>query len=331
MTATRTATLRIGVLGVGRIGRMHADLLSRQVPGATVAGVYDANPDAARAAEAPAYEAVAELLADVDAVAICSTTETHADLIVTAARAGKAIFCEKPISLDLAEVDRALAAVDEAGVPFQIGFNRRFDPAHAAVREAVVRGDVGEPQLVRISSRDPEPPPMEYVRGSGGIFLDMTIHDFDMARFVTGSEVVEVFARGAVRIDPAFGEADDVDTALVTLVHESGCLTAIDNSRQAVYGYDQRVEVFGSRGMAASENPYAHSALVRTADGTRQSQLPHFFLERYVPSYVREWDAFVEAVRTSTPTAVGGADARAPLVIGLAAWQSLREGRPVEL
>jgi myo-inositol 2-dehydrogenase/D-chiro-inositol 1-dehydrogenase len=331
MSATRTATLRIGVLGVGRIGRMHADLLSRQVPGATVVGVYDADPDAARTVEAPAFDAVDDLLAEVDAVAICSTTETHTDLIVAAARASKAIFCEKPISLDLAEVDRALAAVDEAGVPFQIGFNRRFDPAHAAVRDAVARGDVGEPQLVRISSRDPEPPPLEYVRGSGGIFLDMTIHDFDMARFMTGSEVVEVFARGAVRIDPAFGEVDDVDTALVTLVHANGCLTAIDNSRQAVYGYDQRVEVFGSRGMAASENPYAHSAVVRTADGTRKSPLPHFFLERYVPSYLREWDAFVEAVRTGSPTPVSGADARAPLVIGLAAWTSLREGRPVEI
>jgi myo-inositol 2-dehydrogenase / D-chiro-inositol 1-dehydrogenase len=331
MTATRTATLRIGVIGVGRIGSMHADLLERQVPGVTVAGVYDANPDAARAASAIAYDSVDELLADVDAVAICSTTETHADLIVAAARAGKAIFCEKPVSLDLAEVDRALAAVDDAGVPFQIGFNRRFDPAHAAVREAVLRGEVGEPQLVRISSRDPEPPPMAYVRGSGGIFLDMTIHDFDMARFVTGSEVVEVFARGAVNVDPGFGDADDVDTALVTLVHESGCLTAIDNSRQAVYGYDQRVEVFGSRGMAASENPYAHSTVVRTAGGTRTAPLPHFFLERYVPSYLREWDAFVEAVRAGTPPPVSGADARAPLVIGLAAWQSLREGAPVRL
>jgi len=331
MTAIRTATLRIGVLGVGRIGRMHADLIDHQVAGATVAGVYDADPEAARRASAAAYDSVEELLAEVDAVAICSTTETHADLIVAAARAGKAIFCEKPISLELAEVDRALAAVDEAGVPFQIGFNRRFDPAHAAVREAVARGDVGDPQLVRISSRDPEPPPMEYVRGSGGIFLDMTIHDFDMARFVTGSEVVEVFARGAVRVDPAFGEAGDVDTALVTLVHAGGCLTAIDNSRQAVYGYDQRVEVFGSRGMAASENPYAHSTVVRTVDGTRTSPLPHFFLERYVPSYLREWDAFVDAVRTGTPPPVSGVDARAPLVIGLAAWQSLREGRPVAL
>jgi myo-inositol 2-dehydrogenase/D-chiro-inositol 1-dehydrogenase len=326
-----TASVGIGVIGIGRIGRIHADLLARQVPGAALAAVHDANPEAVDGVEGRAFATVAELLADpgVDAVAICSSTETHADLIVAAARAGKAIFCEKPISLELAEVDRALTAVEEAGVPFQIGFNRRFDPAHQAVHEAVKRGDVGEPQLVRISSRDPAPPPIDYVRGSGGIFLDMTIHDFDMARYVTGSEVVEVFARGAVHVDPAFAEAGDVDTALVTLVHESGCLTAIDNSRQAVYGYDQRVEVFGSLGMAASENPLANTAVVRTAAGGSTAALPYFFLERYVPSYVREWEAFVAAVRDGTPPPVSGSDARAPLVIGLAAWQSLKEGRPV--
>jgi myo-inositol 2-dehydrogenase / D-chiro-inositol 1-dehydrogenase len=166
---------------------------------------------------------------------------------------------------------------------------------------------------------------------SGGIFLDMTIHDFDMARYVAGSEVVEVFARGAVRIDDGFADAGDVDTALVTLVHESGCLTAIDNSRRAVYGYDQRVEVFGSAGMAASENPLAHTAVVRTAAGTRTPTLPYFYLERYIPSYLREWEAFVAAVDGGTPPPVSVADARAPLVIGLAAWRSLREGRPVEL
>jgi myo-inositol 2-dehydrogenase/D-chiro-inositol 1-dehydrogenase len=328
-----TATLGIGVIGVGRIGSMHADLLARQVPGAALAAVYDAVPEAAAATGARAYAALEDLLADpaVDAVAICSSTDTHADLIVAAAEAGKAIFCEKPISLELAEVDRALAAVERAGVPFQIGFNRRFDPAHAAVAEAVARGEVGEPHLVRISSRDPAPPPIEYVRVSGGIFLDMTIHDFDMARFVTGSEVVEVYARGAVRVDPEFGEAGDVDTALITLVHENGCLTAIDNSRQAVYGYDQRVEVFGSLGMAASENPLAHTAVVRTADGASLAALPYFYLERYVPSYLREWEAFVNAVKTGATPPVSGPDARAPLVIGLAAWQSLNEGRPVPL
>jgi myo-inositol 2-dehydrogenase / D-chiro-inositol 1-dehydrogenase len=334
---TATATSRIAVIGVGRIGSMHADLLARRVPGAAVTAVYDAHVESAQGVGAslgvPVAGSIDEVLAapDVDAVAICTTTDTHADLIVEAARADKAIFCEKPVSLDLETVDRALAAVEEAGVPFQIGFNRRFDPAHAAVREAVASGRVGEPHLVRISSRDPAPPPMDYVRHSGGIFLDMTIHDFDMARYVTGSEVVEVFARGAVRVDPAFAEADDVDTAIVTLVHENGCLTSIDNSRRAVYGYDQRVEVFGSDGMAATENPLAHSAVIRTAEGTSGPALPYFFLERYTPSYLREWEAFVGALAVGAAPPVGTVDARAPLVIGLAAWRSVREGRPVRI
>jgi len=325
--------MRIGVIGVGRIGSMHAELLSQRVPGASVSAIFDAFPAAARTVAAnlglEATSSVEELLAapDVDAVAICTSTDTHADLIVAAAKAGKAIFCEKPISLELAEVDRALAAVDAADVPFQIGFNRRFDPGHATVAAA----DVGEPHLIRISSRDPAPPPLAYVEVSGGIFLDMTIHDFDMARFLARSEVVEVFARGAVRIDPGFADAGDVDTAVIVLEHENGCLTTIDNSRQAVYGYDQRVEVFGSEGMAASENPLANAAIVRTAEGTHAATLPYFFLDRYIPSYLREWEAFVDAVTNGTPPVVGPADARAPLVIGLAAWESLREGRPARL
>jgi myo-inositol 2-dehydrogenase/D-chiro-inositol 1-dehydrogenase len=322
---------RVGIVGVGRIGRMHADIVARQIPGAALTRVYDAHAESARDVAAglgvPVAEGLEELLEDVDAVAICTSTDTHADLIVAAAEAGKAIFCEKPVSLDLAEVDRALAAVEAAGVPFQIGFNRRFDPAHAAVAEA----DVGTPHLVRISSRDPAPPPLSYMRTSGGLFLDMTIHDFDMARFVTGSEVVEVFARAAVRVDPAIGAAGDVDTAVITLVHENGCLTTIDNSRQAVYGFDQRVEVFGSAGMAASENPLAYTAVVRTKDGTAKPTLPYFYLERYIPSYLAEWKAFVAAVTEGRTPPVTAADARAPLVIGLAAWQSVREGRPVEI
>ncbi|MBE2315855.1 inositol 2-dehydrogenase [Solirubrobacter sp. CPCC 204708] len=315
---------------------MHADLLARQVPGAEVTCVTDARPDSARAVGdrlRVRASTIDGLLAagDVDAVAICTSTDTHADLIVAAAEAGKAIFCEKPVSLDLAEVDRALAAVEAAGVLFQIGFNRRFDPAHAAVARAVAEGEVGDVQILRITSRDPAPPPIEYVRTSGGIFLDMTIHDFDMARFVAQSEVVEVYARGAIRIDADFAAADDVDTAVIVLEHANGCLTTIDNSRQAVYGYDQRVEVFGSAGMAASENPLAHSTIVRTATGVRAATLPYFFLERYIPSYLREWEAFVTAIATGTAPPVGPADARAPLVIGLAAWRSLREGRPVRL
>jgi myo-inositol 2-dehydrogenase/D-chiro-inositol 1-dehydrogenase len=332
---SRAAPLRIGVIGVGRIGRMHADLLARRVPGAAVARVYDAQQDTARAVAdelgVAADETVDDLLAapDVDAAAICSSTDTHAQLIVAAARAGKAIFCEKPVSLDLAELDRALDEVQRAGVAFQIGFNRRYDPAHQSVRDAVARGTIGEVHLVRISSRDPAPPPLEYVKVSGGLFLDMTIHDFDMARYVAGSEVVEVYARGSLRIEPAYAEAGDVDTAVVTLAHDNGCLTVIDNSRRAAYGFDQRVEAFGSLGMAASENPPAHSGVVRTAEGTTAPALPYFFLDRYVPSYVREWEDFVGAVRDGRPPAVTAADARAPLVIGLAAWRSLRERRPV--
>jgi myo-inositol 2-dehydrogenase/D-chiro-inositol 1-dehydrogenase len=329
--------LRIGVIGVGRIGAMHAQLLSGQVPGAVVTAVNDARPEAAHAlgdelgvaVEGSADELMAR--SDVDAVAICSSTETHAPLIAAAADAGKAIFCEKPVSHDLVEVDRALEAVRQAGVPFQIGFNRRFDPAHQSVRDAVASGSIGEPHLLRITSRDPYPPPASYVRASGGIFLDMAIHDFDMARYVTASEVVEVYARGAVRIDPSFEEAGDVDTALVVLVHESGCITSIDNSRQTSYGYDQRVEVFGLRGMAASENPLRHTGVMQTAEGTTRPVLPDFFLERYIPSYIREWEAFVGAVGAGEEPPVGLVDARAPLVIGLAAGRSLHEGRPVRV
>jgi len=333
---TAVAPLRIGVIGVGRIGRMHAELIAHQVPGAALGAVYDAYEPAARGVATELRVAAAATLeeifdSDLDAVAICSSSDTHVDLLIAAAEASKAVFCEKPVSLDLGELDRALGAIDAAGVPFQIGFNRRFDPAHASVRDAVVSGVVGDPHLVRISSRDPAPPPLDYVKSSGGLFLDMMIHDFDMARFVTGSEVVEVFARGAVRVEPSFAQVGDVDTALVTLVHADGCLTAIDNSRRAAYGYDQRVEVFGSEGMAVSANPRAHTGAVMTADGERRPAHPYFFLERYLPSYVREWQAFVEAVKTGTAPPVSTGDARAPLVIGLAARRSLREGRPVRV
>ena len=328
-------TIRMGLLGCGRIGLMHAELIGRRIPGMALTWVFDVRRESAEeTADALACSVAAtpeELInaADVDAVAICSSTDTHVDLLVSASGAGKPIFCEKPLSLDLAEVDRGLAAVDSAGVALQVGFNRRYDPSHRLVQDRVAAGDVGQLHLVRITSRDPAPPPIAYIEVSGGIFCDMTIHDFDMARFVTGSEIVEVFATGAVRVDPAIGAAGDLDTAVIVLRHEDGTLTAIDNSRQAVYGYDQRVEAFGSGGMVGSENALTTTTILRNASGGQQSTLPDFFRERYEASYLAEWEAFVELVDDGGPSPVTGHDGRAALVAGLAAWRSVREGRPV--
>ncbi|PKW27888.1 myo-inositol 2-dehydrogenase [Phycicoccus duodecadis] len=326
---------RVGLLGCGRIGRLHAGLLA-DTPGFTVAGVADAVPEAARAVSASTgapLMSIDEVLAspDVDTVAICTSTDTHVDLVVAAARAGKAIFCEKPLSLSLAEVDRALAAVEAAGVPFMVGFNRRFDPGHASVRDAVRKGEVGDLHVLRITSRDPAPPPPAYVAVSGGMFLDMVIHDFDMAGFIVASPVVEVYARGAVRVDPLIGQAGDIDTAVTMLVHEDGTLTTIDNSREAVYGFDQRIEAFGSGGVAVSDNPSRHAGWRRTAEATIGQPLPWFFLERYHESYRREWVAFHDYVVGGGDSPSGTDAVRSCTAIALAAGLSLREGRPVRV
>jgi len=332
-----SVAVRVGLLGTGRIGRLHAEIVARQTPGAVLTRLYDVDAAAAaalagRLGAATAASAAALIEADdVDVVAICTPTPRHAEQVVAAARAGKAIFCEKPVSLELDELERALAAVVDAGVPFQIGFNQRFDRGHAAVAAAVAAGRVGEPQLARITSRDVEPPPLDYARGSGGIFLDMTIHDFDLARHVVGSEVVEVYATGAVLVEPALAEIGDLDTIAVTLSHANGCLTTIDGSRRAVYGYDQRVEIFGSAGVATSENPLAHAAFVRDADGVHGATLPYPFLDRYAASYVAEWQELVAALREGRPPAVSVEDAREPLLIGLAAWRSVRERAPIRI
>jgi len=326
-------TVRIVVLGTGRIGSMHAEFLARRVPGAELVGVFDVTDSAvAVAAEmnCAAASSLEEALAmEADAVAICTPTDSHVDVMVAAAEAGRAIFCEKPISLDLAEVDRGLAAVEATGVGLQIGFNRRFDPSHKAVADAVTDGLIGEVHICNITSRDPAPPPIEYIQTSGGIFADMTIHDFDMARYVTGSDVDTVYATGSVRIDPAIGDAGDFDTAVVVLTHENGAITTIDNSRQAVYGYDQRVEAFGSLGMVSSDNFHDSNSLIATQHGFQRPPLQHFFLERYAQSYLGQWAAFTEAIESGGPTPVGASDGRAPLVVGLAAAMSVSEGRVV--
>jgi myo-inositol 2-dehydrogenase/D-chiro-inositol 1-dehydrogenase len=252
-------------------------------------------------------------------------------MIEEAAAAGKHIFCEKPIDFSLARIDRCLAAVERAGVKLQIGFNRRFDANFARVRQAVAEGQIGDPHILRITSRDPAPPPISYVEVSGGMFLDMTIHDFDMARFLVGSEVEEVYAAGAVSVDPAIGAAGDIDTAVLTLKFANGCLGTIDNSRQAVYGYDQRVEVFGSKGMASAGNNTADQAVLSDASGVHAALPLYFFVERYVDSYIAELSAFIRCIQEDTPPPVSGLDGRIPVQMGYAAQKSLAEGRPVRL
>ncbi len=330
-------TLKIGLIGAGRVGRLHANTLTTRIPGAKLLAVADIYESAARSAAAdygiPDYTPdPTELISsgDIDAVVICSSTDTHCAFIIEAARARKQIFCEKPIAFDLSEIDEALAAVDEAGVQLQIGFNRRFDANHARLKRAITSGEIGEPHTLTIISRDPSPPPIEYIKVSGGLMMDMMIHDFDMARFLLG-EVEEMYALGDVKIDPAIGEAGDIDTAQVSLRFKSGAFGTIQNSRQAVYGYDQRVEVFGGKGAATTGNWHANAVTISDAKSVRRDLPLHFFVERYFESYVTEMIDFVEAIAGGRAVPVTGADGRAPVVLAMAGMRSLRENRPVRL
>jgi myo-inositol 2-dehydrogenase/D-chiro-inositol 1-dehydrogenase len=333
-----TSKVNVGLVGTGRIGRLHAEHLAFRIPQANLLAVSDIVAEAAQrcaaAFDVPTatqdHRAIMEN-PDIEAVVICSSTDTHARMIEEAAAAGKHIFCEKPIDFDLARIDRALAAVEDAGVKLQIGFNRRFDPNFKRVHDLIAEGKVGQPHILRITSRDPAPPPIEYVKVSGGIFLDMTIHDFDMARYLVGSEVEEIYAAGGVLVDPAIGQAGDIDTAVITLRFENGVVGTIDNSRQAVYGYDQRVEVFGSGGCVSADNNYPNTAVV--SDGRRvHRDLPlNFFMERYVDSYVAEMEAFIQCVQLDMEPPVSGLDGRIPVIMGYAAQRSYAENRPVKL
>ena len=335
---SETKNIRVGVIGAGRIGKIHAGNLATRVPGAEVAAIADVNLAAARELADKLH--VAKVTADfneiindpaIDAVAICSSTGTHAALIIAAANAGKHIFCEKPVDHSLEKIDRAIVAVEKAGVKCQIGFNRRFDPNFKKIRELVKEGKIGDLHLLRITSRDPAPPPAEYVKASGGMFLDMTIHDFDMARYISGSEVVEVYAAGGVLVDPAIGEEGDIDTAIITLKFANGAIGTIDNSRKAVYGYDQRLEVFGSGGMAAAANNTPNATVFSSADGVVSEKPLYFFLERYMDSFIAEMRDFIEAVRGGVDTPVNVLDGRKPVVIAMAAKKSLDENRPVNM
>lgn len=330
--------LSCGLIGAGRIGKVHAQTLAFRTQGAALAAVADVNREAAeqlalRCGAPRVYERAEDLLADrdIDAVLICSSTNTHAGLIVEAARAGKHIFCEKPVDHTLAGIDAALAAVERAGVKLQVGFNRRFDANFRRVRDAVAGGEIGVPHLLHIISRDPAPPSLSYVKVSGGMFLDMTIHDFDMARFLIGDEVGEVYTAAGVMVDPEIGAAGDLDTAVIVLRFKGGVIGTIDNSRKAVYGYDQRVEILGSDGSIATGNVYPNEAAVSTAASVRRDLPLNFFMDRYTQSFTDELRAFVEAVAEDKPTPVTGMDGRIPVVMALAARKSHDERRPVRL
>ncbi len=327
--------LHVGIAGLGRIGRIHFQNLMRQVPGAAVVAVADPFAEAREFAAfegVAAYETYDALLGHegLDAVVICSPTDEHAAHVIAAAGKGKHVFCEKPLDLSLERVRETLDAVESAGVKLMLGFNRRFDPSFAKVKALIEDGSVGQPHLIRITSRDPAPPPIDYIKRSGGLFLDMTIHDFDMARHLAGCEATEVYARGANLLDPAIGEAGDIDTAVCLLTFENGATAVIDNSRQAAYGYDQRVEVFGTKGAASIGNETPDRHQLATAQGVVSPLPEHFFLERYSAAYVAEIEAFVSAIRQDSAVPVGGRDGLMALVLGLAAKESLQKNRPVK-
>ncbi|MCA0273729.1 MAG: inositol 2-dehydrogenase [Proteobacteria bacterium] len=328
-------TVRFAVLGAGRIGKVHAKAVSGD-PNATLVAVADAMAPAAEAiaaqygCEVRSIEAI-EAAKDIDAVVICTPTNTHADLIERFARAGKAIFCEKPVDLSLERVKACLKVVDQTKAKLMVGFNRRFDPHFKAVRDAIDAGKIGKVEMVTITSRDPGAPPVSYIKVSGGIFRDMTIHDFDMARFLLGEEVETVMASAAVLVDPEIGKAGDWDSASVILTTKSGKQAVISNSRRATYGYDQRIEVHGSEGVASAENQRPVSIEIASAAGYNRPPLHDFFMTRYTEAYAAEIAAFIAAVTGGAKISPSGQDGLAALALADAAVKSVKEGRAVKV
>jgi len=332
-----TRKVKIAVIGTGRMGSVHVRNIARLIPEADLVAVCDIRLEVAQAvADEIGLRWVVkdyhELLTDndIEAILIASSTDTHAFIMKDVAEAGKHIFCEKPLALELDKIDEALAAVEKAGVKLQVGFNRRFDKSFQRVHEIANSGEIGRPCILRITNRDPDFPAMEFLRVSGGIFLDLAIHDFDMVRFQLG-EVVEVYAAGGVLINPELNDFGDIDTDVVILKFANGAVGTIDNSRKAVYGYDQRLEVFCSNGTAMAGNEAETTAIKGNRDGFLSAKPPYFFMQRYAPCYVEELRQFVECVREDKPTPTSGVDGRAAVVLGYAAWKSLRENRPVKI
>ena len=329
--------LSVALIGAGRIGWMHGEHLATRVPDARLVAVVDLRESAAKSCaerfNARWHTDIQEVLEDpgIDAVVICTSSTTHTEIIEAAAAAGKHIFCEKPIDLTLERIDRALEAVQKAGVLLQVGFQRRFDASFQRVKLAIERGEIGTPHTLHITSRDPSLPPIAFLKTSGGLFLDMSIHDFDMTWFLLRQPVRRVYAIGAVRIDPALAEFGDVDTGSVVLQCADDTLVTIENSRKATFGYDQRLELFGSKGSICVENSYPNTTVFSGEKGVRRDNPHHFFIERYREAYVAEMQAFAEAVLKGKPSPLSGEDARVSVEVGLAAIESLKTRKPIDL
>lgn len=336
MDSQRENPICVGIIGAGRIGKLHAENIIRHIPQINLKTVADINLDTNWLKALPVAvtgDDVQCIFNDstIDAILICSPAPSHLPLIIQAAVAGKHIFCEKPLALDIAAIQQALAVVEQAQVILQVGFNRRFDPNFVKVKHVIAEGGIGALHIIHITSRDPEPPSHDYIASSGGIFLDMSIHDFDMARFLVGSEITEVYATGAALIDPTIAQLGDVDTAVIQLTFANGTLGIIDNSRQAVYGYDQRVEVFGSQGKMLAHNVSATQTELSTANAVTRDLPMHFFLDRYQASYLAELRSFCHAIRHKQAAAVDGQDGLMAVIIGHAAKKSCQSHQPIQM
>ena len=331
--------VKVGIIGAGRIGRVHITSITTRVPNAVIKTVADPflTEETADWAKSMGVEKTTkdykEIIEDpeIDAVLICSSTDTHSPISIEAIKAGKHVFCEKPIDHDVDKIMEVIKALEGTGLKYQVGFNRRFDHNFQSLQETVAQGKIGTPQIIKITSRDPEPPSIDYVKVSGGMFLDMTIHDFDMARFLAGCDAEEVYVQSANLVDPAIGEAGDVDTAVITLKMENGAIAVIDNCRKAVYGYDQRAEVFGSEGMAAISNDSQSTAVISNAQGVTGEKHMFFLLERYMDAYGKEITEFIYDIEKGKDTPLNVYDGLKPVLIGLAAKKSSQEHRPVKI
>lgn len=327
--------IKIGIIGVGRMRRIHLENLSRKIVGVEVLAAVNPGVEGQNFARDFGIPIVSDNVIleneEIDAVLISSPSSSHADYALEVARTGKAVFCEKPIDMSLEKAQQTISQISEIGVPIMIAFNQRFDANFSKVKNEILNGRIGYIRSLHIVSRDPAPPPINFIKTSGGLFMDMTIHDFDMARFIMGCEVTEVFATGDCLIDAAIGEAGDIDSATVLLKFENGAVATIENSRETAYGCDQRLEVFGSKGVTKGQNPLKSDIKFSGSEGTETDRHLNFFMDRYEASYLNEVYAFIDALKNNNPMPVSGDDGLKAMIIAEAANKSLKENRPIRI